>query len=662
MTERIAYSILDICRKLVALPRYAKRLIVISGDLLLLSAVAILCFWLRLFTFKDLTPTLTAAILVAPLLSVATFTYLGLYRLVTRFIGVRGIGHIAGGMVISTLAWAMVILMTNQVAVPRSILPFYALFGTVAVVGSRYLAGFMLTRSGIKIPTTEALEIEPKNVLIYGAGDAGVRLLQAIRGVADRRAVGFVDREASLWGQYIGGIKVYRPDKILSLIQARKISEVLLALPASSRQEKRDILEALRGQPVTVKVLPALEDIARGSVSVSDLKPIDVDDLLGREPVPPDAGLMARCISGRSILVTGAGGSIGSELVRQILRLRPERLVLFDVSEYALYEIEIQVREIVGALAKEGGRAPEIAVVLGSVLDEALVRETISRNAVDTIFHAAAYKHVPIVEVNPFIGIENNTFGTAIVAKCAAAAGVERFVLISTDKAVRPTNVMGASKRLAEMVLQAFASEPGCRTIFTMVRFGNVLDSSGSVVGLFRRQIKAGGPVTVTHPEITRYFMSIAEAAGLVIQAGAMARGGEVFVLEMGEPVRIDDLARLMVRLTGLEVCSKEQPDGDIEIVYSGLRPGEKLYEELLIGANTEATEHPRIMRSEEPYLGIQDLAKEFEVLKAAITERDHDTLEALLLRAVEGYRPDPQGTRHRPSSPAIAAPSRMLH
>jgi FlaA1/EpsC-like NDP-sugar epimerase len=436
----------------------------------------------------------------------------------------------------------------------------------------------------------------------------------------------------------------------------------LIALPEGRQRERRRILKELQTHPVEVKILPAVDDVTSGRIRVSDLRSLEVHDLLGREKVPPHADLLARKTRGKSILVTGAGGSVGSELVRQLLKESPRRLVLLDISEAALYEIEHEVLEILGS-AHNAAPQPEIAAVLGSVLDEGLLRETFARHDIEVIYHAAAYKHVPIVEQNPICGLWNNTFGVGVLADCARAEGVELVVLISTDKAVRPTNVMGASKRLAEMILQAAAAAGG-PTIFTMVRFGNVLDSSGSVVRKFRRQIKAGGPVTVTHPEIIRYFMSIPEAAELVIQAGAMAKGGDVFVLDMGEPVRIDDLARLMIRLTGLDVKGPENPDGDIAITYTGLRPGEKLYEELLIGANTTVTEHPRILRSDEPFLPAEQLERELELLKAAMKMRDVDTLQAVLMRSVEGYQAKPRSMAQSEEVQlaAWAPASRTLH
>ena len=395
--------------------------------------------------------------------------------------------------------------------------------------------------------------------------------------------------------------KIYRPEKLATLIEREGVSEVILAMAESQRRERRVIVNWLQSFPVRVKLLPAIEDFAAGRVTVNDLRAVDVEDLLGRDPVPPDPTLLSVNIADKSVMVTGAGGTIGSELSRQIARLRPARLVLVDHSEAALYEIESEINEIIAQ--RPEAEKPELVAILGSVLDQRHMRKVLKRQRVATIYHAAAYKHVPIVEDNPNEGLRNNTFGTRALAAVARATGVERVVLISTDKAVRPTNIMGASKRLAELVLQSEASDPTCETVFTMVRFGNVLDSSGSVVRKFRRQIEAGGPVTVTDPQVIRYFMSIPEAAELVLQAGAMANGGEVFVLEMGEPVRIADLAKSMIRLMGRDVRDEFNPNGDIEIQFVGLRPGEKLFEELQLNAQISPTKHPRIMRNNEPFV-----------------------------------------------------------
>jgi FlaA1/EpsC-like NDP-sugar epimerase len=416
------------------------------------------------------------------------------------------------------------------------------------------------------------------------------------------------------------------------------VEEVLMAMPKARRRDRREALRELERLKVRVRTLPAIEDVAAGRFTVSDLRPVGAEDLLGREPVPPDAALLTRNIAGKSVLVTGAGGTIGGELVRQIVRQGPSRLVLFERGETALYEIELEVEELLRGA--DPAKRPTVVAVLGSVLDARLVRRTLQEQGVETIYHAAAFKHVPLVEHNAIAGLRNNTFGTVTLADAAAECGVERFVLISTDKAVRPTSIMGASKRLAEMALQARAAEGRGRTVFTMVRFGNVLDSSGSVVRRFRRQIEAGGPVTVTHRDMIRFFMSIPEAAALVVQAGAMATGGDVFVLDMGEPVRIDDLARSMIRLMGPEVRDEEHPDGDIAIIYTGLRDGEKIYEELLLGKSISTTEHPRIMRSSEPFLPASALKVVMAELDAAMAEGSLVKVQAALENAVEDYRP----------------------
>jgi len=628
-----------ITTRLLALPRFHKRAVLVVVDFLILSAVLWGSISLR-YGEPFVPPTWAAAglLIAAPLITIAIFGWFGLYRLVTRYISYRGSIRIALCVGLSVLIWSLLVFMSGQLGVPRTVVVFYGIVSAALIAGSRQVAGIILRRAGVKLPVVRD-DHERKPVLIYGAGQYGVQLLEALRRTGEREVVGFLDQEQSLWGQYVGGIKVYRPEKLARLIERAEVKEILLALPEGTRRQRRAIVSEVERFPVEVKILPAIEELASGRVATTDLRPVGPEDLLGRDPVPPNVSLLSRSIQAKSILVTGAGGSVGSELVRQIVRLGPRRLVLLDLSEAALYEIGMEIAETIAALKPDIAR-PELRTVLGSVLDAALVSDVIREGEIETIYHAAAYKHVPIVEDNPIVGLHNNTFGAAVIAECAKVLGVERFVLISTDKAVRPTNVMGASKRLSELILQAHSAE-GCSTVFTMVRFGNVLDSSGSVLRRFRKQIKAGGPVTVTHPEVIRYFMSITEAAELVIQAGAMATGGELFVLDMGEPVKIDDLARLMVRLSGLDVRSDDNPDGDIAITYMGLRPGEKLFEELLIGENTTGTEHPRILRLDEPFLEMGELKRELDVLKAAMTARDSETIQAVLMRTVEGYRPD---------------------
>ncbi|KAB2915797.1 MAG: polysaccharide biosynthesis protein [Hyphomicrobiaceae bacterium] len=601
----------------------------------------------------------------APVIGVATFFRFGLYRLVTRYIGAQGAPLIVIAVGLSALFWALVVLLSGVPGIPRSVVILYPIIGSALVWGSRQVAAWLLMSTGVELPGRS--REKAKNVLIYGAGTTGVQLLEALRRAGQYRTIGFVDTSPTLWGQYIAGVKVFRPERMAALIEQKDVKEVLLAMPKANRRERQMAIRQLETLMVGVRTLPAIEDLAAGRVTVSDLRPVDAEDLLGRDPVPPNPDLLARNIKNKSVLVTGAGGSIGSELVRQILRNDPRRLVLLEAGEAQLYEIELEAHELLKAraIAKEQGAAapPEIVAVLGSVLDGALVRRTLQANSVQTIFHAAAFKHVPIVEHNAVAGLRNNTFGTLCVAEAAQECGVERFVLISTDKAVRPTSIMGASKRLAEMVLQARAAEFNGGTVFTMVRFGNVLDSSGSVVRRFRRQIEAGGPVTVTHREVIRYFMSIPEAASLVIQAGAMATGGDVFVLEMGEPVKIDDLARSMIRLMGLEVRDAQHPDGDIAIEYIGLRDGEKLHEELLLGENTSRTEHPRILKNHEPRLSANDLAEVLASLRAAMETNDVETIHAVLLRAVEGYRPEVRhlSPKTRAEAAAEDVPARLV-
>jgi FlaA1/EpsC-like NDP-sugar epimerase len=637
-----------------------KRVVLIASDFTVLSVSLWVALSLRYATFY-VPPSTRAALLLlaAPLIGIAIFAWLGLYRMVTRYMSSKGTLRLIGAVILSDLVWAMVVLIAGETWMPRAVVAvMYPFLAAASIYASRQLAGAVLRSAGVSLATLQRVA---KPIVIYGAGQTGMQLAEALVDSGEGRVVGFLDETTSLWGQYARGTKIYPPDKLERLVEREGVREVILAMPEAQRRQRQQVLKWLERFPVRVRTLPSIEDFAAGRVNATRLRPVEIEDLLGRDPVPPAQELLSRNIKGKSVLVTGAGGSIGSELVRQILLQGPRRLVLLDSSEVALYQIDTEVSEVVAAMPADMPR-PAVVPVLGSVLDESLMIDVLRNNAIATIYHAAAYKHVPLVETNAVAGLTNNTFGTAVVARAARQTGVERVVLISTDKAVRPTNIMGGSKRIAELILQAHAADPTCQTVFTMVRFGNVLDSSGSVVRKFRRQIETGGPVTVTHPDIIRYFMSIPEAATLVLQAGAMATGGEVFVLDMGEPVKIAELARSMIRLMGLEVREADNPDGDIAISFVGLRQGEKLFEELLIGDNTTATEHARIMRSSEPCLLQDELDRELAVLKAAMDEGNREQIQAVLMRIVEGYRPEPLAAPIT-ASPAVYLPaSRTLH
>jgi FlaA1/EpsC-like NDP-sugar epimerase len=483
-------------------------------------------------------------------------------------------------------------------------------------------------------------------VVIYGAGAAGNQLLSALRNGREKLPVAFIDDDPQLWGRLVAGLQIYAPSDITSMLEDTGAREILLAVPQASRARRLEIVELLAPLGIPVRTVPGLMDLASGRVKVEYLRDVDVADLLGREPVPPNESLFAQCIAGQVVLVTGAGGSIGSELCRQIMRNHPTHLILYEHSEFGLYAIHQELENHV----KQNGLPTTVVPVLGSVRNQTRMLDVLKAWKVDTVYHAAAYKHVPMVENNIAEGIQNNTFGTLYAAQAAIRAGVSNFVLISTDKAVRPTNVMGGTKRMAELVLQALANEKAPllfgssdfvenRTRFTMVRFGNVLGSSGSVIPLFRKQIRAGGPITVTHQDITRYFMTIPEAAQLVIQAGSMGQGGDVFVLDMGEPVKIAELAEKMIKLSGLSVRNANNVDGDIEIKFTGLRPGEKLYEELLIGDNVTPTAHPMIMCANEKRFNWDELTAAFSKLQAAIKSEDYPRIRQLFFMLVDGYQ-----------------------
>jgi FlaA1/EpsC-like NDP-sugar epimerase len=563
---------------------------------------------------------------VATLSALVIFAVLGLYRAIIRFMGLHAMATVVAGVAVSVVALEAYDRVARSQHVPLSVLAIYAALALVYLAGSRFIIRYLVyynVNGGAAKP-----------VAIYGAGDAGARLSQVLLGGPDFQPVAFIDDKRSLHGSRINGIKVYSRDALAQLIRDHDIERVLLAIPSSSMRRKQEILRVLEPLGIHVQVMPDLSDIISGLAHIDELRDVDVVDLLGRDAVPPDPRLFASCIRGKSVMVTGAGGSIGSELCRQIVRLSPRRLILFEMSELALYTIEGELAEF----ATRENFGTEIIPLLGNAHHRHRVREVLSTYQVQTLYHAAAYKHVPIVEHNVVEGIHNNVISTWYTAEAARETGVETFVLISTDKAVNPANVMGATKRLAELVLQAL-QERTTTTRFCMVRFGNVLASSGSVVPLFKRQIREGGPVTVTHPDVIRYFMTIPEAAQLVIQAGAMAKGGDVFVLDMGRPVLIDDLARRMINLMGLTVRDAANPDGDIEITYTGLRTAEKLFEELLIGSNITGTDHPMIMRAMEHSLPWERMQQLLNELLIALASFDCRRSVGILCEAVAEYR-----------------------
>ena len=566
-------------------------------------------------------------IIAAPIISIPIFIRLGLYRAVIRFIDQKIVYVVVLGVTVSVaLLVALAAFQASMNGYSRGVFGIYWVSAITYVVASRFFARGLLLQPNKKD--------EVVRVAIYGAGRSGIQLASALRAGHDYLPVAFIDDMKELNGTTISGLKVYAAAQLQPAIEKNKISEILLAMPSISKSRQKHILGVVENFKVKVKVAPPVESLVNGELRIQDVRDIEIEDLLGRDQVAPDLRLISSCITGKSVMVTGAGGSIGSELCRQIIKLEPSHLILLEMSEFGLYSIKQELKGIKSA----NNLDVELLPFLGSVLDTDKCKKIISSFKVETLYHAAAYKHVPLVEHNPVEGVRNNVFGTLSIAQAAMACGVKCFVLISTDKAVRPTNVMGTTKRLAELILQAFAREQS-QTRFCMVRFGNVLGSSGSVVPLFRKQIEAGGPITLTHPEITRYFMTIPEAAQLVLQAGGMGEGGDVFVLDMGDPVKIIDLAERMIHLSGLEVCSKTAPDG-IEIVHVGLRPGEKLYEELLIGDNVEGTEHPLIMRAQEsevPWLELEKLLAEIE--KACINF-NYEEVRTLLLRAVREYAP----------------------
>ncbi len=617
----------DIFDRLSDHSRHTKQLVLLITDMIFVPAAMWLALALRLgqsdiqFTEKEI-----IACAITIVISAFTFLRLGLYRAVIRFMGHQAVVAIAKGVTVSALVLTLAMVLT-QSWMPRSLPFLYWLIAFVLIGGSRLI---------IRAYYQGRMNKDCDKVIIYGAGTSGRQLLSVLIHSDAVQPVLFIDDDRSLQKTVINGLPVYASEALPELIARYNVTEILLAIPSVGRQRRREIVNKLVGLPVHVRTTPSFAALVQGRALIGEIEEIDIEDLLGRDPISPQPELLKKCITGHTVMVTGAGGSIGAELCRQIVMVRPTRLLLLDVSEYSLYQIEQELRE--STLADDN--PIDIIPLLGSVRDKGLLKRIFSEFKVDTVYHAAAYKHVPLVEFNVSEGILNNVFGTLYAAEAALEAKVKNFVLVSTDKAVRPTNIMGASKRLAELILQSLAkrqSNTEENTCFSMVRFGNVLGSSGSVVPLFRRQIEAGGPVTVTHTEIIRYFMTIPEAAQLVLQASAMSQGGDVFVLNMGDPIRIMDLAYRMIRLMGYDVKDAEHPHGQIEVKITGLRPGEKLYEELLVGENVTGTGHAMVMRAQENWVDWDDLSVLLDRLMNACLRNDCNEIHQMLFSSC-GY------------------------
>jgi len=613
--------------------RNKKRLITMVVDFLAIIFSLWLAFSLRYSVIYLPEKQQIWIFLLAPLVAIPTFIYFGLYRAIVRYLGMQALWTIVKATLFYALLFSVVVLLAGVEHVPRTVYGINALILILFVGSSRLIARWWFTNNIDNKMFAQATRRHIPSVIIYGAGSSGAQLVAALQMSRQLRPVAFIDDSPALYRQEVNGLKVYSFSQLSHLIEKHDVNDLLLAMPSISRGKRHNIIRMLEPYPVHVKTLPSLMDLAEGKVSVSDIQEVDIADLLGREPVEPEQDLLHANITNKSVMVTGAGGSIGSELCRQIITLAPTTLVLYELNEFVLYTIEKELQSV--------GLDVPIIAVLGSVLNQSRFETVCKQFKINTIYHAAAYKHVPMVEKNTTEGIRNNVFGTLRCAKAAINAGVETFVLISTDKAVRPTNTMGASKRFAELVLQGLAEDESQNTTrFTMVRFGNVLGSSGSVVPLFRQQISSGGPVTVTDERIIRYFMTIPEAAELVIQAGAMGEGGDVFVLEMGEPVRIVDLAKRMIHLSGFLEKNDDFPEGDIEIVFTGLRPGEKLYEELLIGENVSETKHQKIMRAQEKVIPWLTLTEILDELGSANDSDECEKVRTILLSNVDGFKP----------------------
>jgi len=614
-------------KRLKKLSRLNKQLIICFADSVVVIMVLLASFSVRLGYWYFPKNDLIWLIFGTPIIALPIFIYFGLYTAVIRYIGFDALWRVSKAASLYALIWGVIGLMSGVYDLPRSVILINWIQVIFAIAGLRIVARWVLYGSKLKIENSYGI-----NVLVYGAGDAGLQLVSALKSSSQYNPVGFIDDAQELQNNQVSGLNIFSVDKIENLIGKLKVDEILIAMPSVSRAKRRSILNKLEQYPIIVRILPGMSELAQGKVNIGDLRKVSIKDLLGRNIAEPNKKLLGANITKKIVMVTGAGGSIGSELSRQIIALKPKSIILYEMNELALYNIENE-------LASFNISDVKIYPILGSINNQYRFKNVLSHFNINTVYHSAAYKHVPMVEFNNTEGIYNNIFGTLKCALAAIDANVETFVLISTDKAVRPTNTMGASKRCAELIIQALSAEQS-KTLFSMVRFGNVLGSSGSVIPLFEKQIRQGGPVTVTDINIVRYFMTIPEAVELVIQAGVLSEGGDVFVLDMGRPVKIYDLAIKMIKLSGLQILDENNPDGDIEIKFTGLRPGEKLYEELLVGTNTSKTDNELIMRAQEDMIEWETLKLLLDKLKNSLKRSEYEKIRQILIDIVPEFAP----------------------
>ena len=625
-------------RWFLSLSRKKIAAILISIDIVLTILALWAAFSLRLGEWYFPPEKQWILFCISPLLAVPIFIRLGLYHAIIRYIGGHVLWVIFQAVSLYSLVFSFIVFQTDLGLVPKTVPILNWLLLLLVVGGSRFIARWLFADAYAKLGGNVAKDCYSKKVIIYGAGSAGVQLASALICAQEFKPVAFIDDDKLLQRQKVNGLRIYAMTSLSYLIERHGVADVLLAIPSATRARRNEIIRLLEPYPVHVKTVPRMTDIAQGKIKFDELQEVDIADLLSRDPIEPDQNLLHANIAGKNVMVTGAGGTIGSELCRQIINLRPAKLILFELNEFALYSIEKELNHAISLLTI--ANQIEIIPILGSVVEKSRAINVCKALNVQTIYHAAAYKHVPLVEKNPGEAIKNNILGTLNISMASIAANVETFVLISTDKAVRPSSIMGATKRFAELILQGLSMEKGHSTRFTMVRFGNVLGSSGSVIPLFREQIARGGPVTVTDSRIIRYFMTIPEAAQLVVQAGAMGQGGDVFVLDMGNPIRVLDLAKQMIHLSGLEIKDEMHPEGEIEISFTGIRPGEKLFEELLIGNSISETAHCRIMRDEDEIVSWQGLKRSLDQLKFALEKNDIPAMRKILQQSISGFVP----------------------